>query len=180
MTQLRTDLQEIWKYRSLLYMLVLRDLKTRYKNSLLGVTWSFLQPLGMMLVMTFLATVVNKNNRVNWHVYVLSGLLAWNYFSAAVIGGAGSVVANAALVKKVYFPRLVLPVATVCSALVNYLLALPVFLVVALISGHPLSWALLLLPVVILIQTIFSIGIAFLLATLNVFYRDTACWRCSF
>ncbi len=103
----------------------------------------------------------------------MSGLLSWNFFSAAVLGGTGSIMANAALVKKVYFPRLVLPISTVISALVNYLLALPMFLLVALLSGHPLSLALAWMPLVIGIQTLFSIGIAFLLSTLNVFYRDT-------
>ena len=99
--------------------------------------WSFLQPLGMMLVMTLVSGVVNASTRPNWHIYVLSGLLAWNFFSASVVSGAGSVIANAALVKKIYFPRAVLPLSTVLSSLVNFLLALPVFLVVALVSGHP-------------------------------------------
>jgi ABC-type polysaccharide/polyol phosphate export permease len=172
------ELRELWRYRSLLRMLVERDLKTRYRGSALGVLWSFLQPLGMMLVMSALAWNI-KTNRINgvvydnWHVFVLCGLLAWNFFSAAVVGGSGSVLDNAHLVKKVYFPRIVLPLAAVISALINYLLALPVFLAVALLSGHPLTPVLLFLPFVVLIQTVFSAGIAMLLSTLNVFYRDT-------
>ncbi len=173
MRGLVADAREIWSYRSLLYMLVVRDIKSRYRNSVLGVLWSFLQPLGMMLVMTLVSGVVNASTRPNWHVYVLAGLLAWNFFSASVVSGTGSVIANAALVKKIYFPRAVLPLSTVLSSLVNFLLALPVFLVVALASGHRLTEALLLLPVVIAIQTVFSAGIAFFLATLNVYYRDT-------
>ncbi len=173
MRGLIADAREIWSYRSLLYMLVVRDIKSRYRNSVLGVLWSFLQPLGMMLVMTLVSGVVNASTRPNWHIYVLSGLLAWNFFSASVVSGAGSVIANAALVKKIYFPRAVLPLSTVLSSLVNFVLALPVFLAVALVSGHRLTDALLLLPVVIVIQTVFSAGIAFFLATLNVYYRDT-------
>lgn len=173
MRSILSDLIEVWTYRSLLRMLVVRDLKARYKSSALGVFWSFLQPLGMMLVMTVVAGVVGAVKLPNAHVFVLSGLMAWNFFSASLLGGAGSVIANAALVKKVYFPRLVLPMSAVISALINYLLSLPVFLVVALFSGHTLSSALLLLPVVIAIQTVFSVGIGLLLATVNVFYRDT-------
>jgi lipopolysaccharide transport system permease protein len=178
MDRVLEELRELWRYRSLLRMLVERDLKTRYRGSLLGVLWSFLQPLGMMLVMSVLAWNI-KTNRINgvaydnWHVFVLCGLLAWNYFSAAVVAGSGSVLDNAHLVKKVYFPRIVLPLAAVCSALVNYLLAVPVFLVVALVSGHALTPVLFFLPFVVLIQTVFSTGIALLLSTLNVFYRDT-------
>lgn len=170
-----SDIVEVWKYRHLLYMLVVRDLKTRYKNSAFGIAWSFLQPLGMMVVLTFAFTVINKgpSDLTHYNVFVLSGYLAWTFFSTAIISGAGSVVANSALVKKVYFPRLVLPISVVFSNLINYLLALPMFLVVAVISGHPLTWMLALLPAVILLQVILSIGMAFMLSTLNVFYRDT-------
>jgi ABC-type polysaccharide/polyol phosphate export permease len=169
------DVRELWKYRSLLRMLVVRDLKTRYRSSALGVLWSFLQPLGMMLVMTFAFGVINRGpaNMEHYNVFILSGLLAWNFFSAAVVGGAGSINANSALVKKVYFPRVVLPVSVVFSSLVNFALALPVWLLVTVVSGHPLHATLIFLPVVIVIQVVFTVGVAFLLSTLNVFYRDT-------
>ena len=168
------DLREVWRYRGLLRMLVERDLKTRYRNSVLGIGWSFLQPLGMMAVFWFVARFINVgNSKPHYHVFVLSGLLAWNFFSASVVGGTGSIVANSSLVKKVYFPRLILPISVVISSLVNYLLAVPVYLFVAVVSGHPLYVTLLLLPAVIAIQVVFSIGISLMLATLNVFYRDT-------
>jgi len=175
MKQFFSDIQELWRYRSLLYMLVVRDLKTRYRSSVLGVAWSFLQPLGMMVVITFAFSVINRAPPTIEHysVFVLSGLLAWNFFSAAVTGATGSVVANAALVKKVYFPRLILPVSVVISSLINFLLALPVWMVVAIIAGHPIHVTLLLLPFVITVQVIFSVGMSFMLSTLNVFYRDT-------
>lgn len=158
-----------------MHMLVVRDLKTRYRSSVLGVAWSFLQPLGMMIVITFAFSVINRAPPTieRYSVFVLSGLLAWNFFSAAVTGGAGSVVANAALVKKVYFPRLILPVSVVISSMINFLLALPVWISVAILAGHPIHVTLLLLPFVIAVQVIFSVGVSFVLSTLNVFYRDT-------
>jgi ABC-type polysaccharide/polyol phosphate export permease len=90
-----------------------------------------------------------------------------------VIGGTGSVVTNGPLVKKVYFPRILLPVSVVLSNLANYLFALPMYLIVAIVSGHPLAWTLALLPLVLIIQVVFSIGLSFILSTVNVFYRDT-------
>lgn len=175
MQSLKTDLHEIWNYRHLLRMLVVRDLKTRYKNSIFGIAWSFLQPLGMMLVLTFAFGVINKgpSELPHFNVFILSGYLAWTFFSSSMVGGTGSVVANSALVKKVYFPRIILPISVVISHLANYMLALPMFILVAVVSGHHLSWTLLLIPVVILVQVIMSIGLAFILSTINVFYRDT-------
>ncbi len=167
--------RELWSYRSLLRMLVVRDLKTRYRGSVLGVLWSFLQPLGMMVVITFAFSVINRgpSELPHFHVFVLSGLLAWNLFSSSVTVGANSVVSNGSLVKKVYFPRIVLPLATVISSTINYVLALPLWVGVAVISGHSLHASLAMLPVIILLQVCFTTGLVLILSTLQVFYRDT-------
>jgi ABC-type polysaccharide/polyol phosphate export permease len=108
------------------------------------------------------------------HIFILCGVLAWNMFTSAVVSGTGSVIANSAIVKKVYFPRVLLPVSAGISAAINYALSLPIFLLMAVASGHPLHETLLLVPVIAAIQLLFCIGIAMLLGTLNVFYRDTA------
>ena len=166
-------LKELWQYRELIYNLVLRDLKVRYKNSLLGVLWSWLNPLLMMLVFTFVFNVMQRSPMRDFHIFVLSGLLPWNFFSAAVMGGLFSVTGNSHLIKKVYFPREILPISTVLSGLVNFIISLPVLFLLALISGVPLSAWVLLLPLPILVQTCFTIGFVFFLSTLEVFYRDT-------
>ncbi len=103
---LRSEFVELWNYRHLLRMLVVRDLKIALQELVVRGAWSFLQPLGMMIVLTFAFTIINKGppDLPDFHVYILSGYLAWTFFSASVIGGAGSVVANSGLVKKVYFP----------------------------------------------------------------------------
>jgi lipopolysaccharide transport system permease protein len=176
MQSIQEDIREVWKYRSLLRMLVVRDLKARYKNSVLGIAWSFLQPLGMMVVLSFAFTQMNRSDgtdRPNVHVLILAGYLAWTFFSASVVGGAGSVVSNGGLVKKVYFPRILLPIASVVSNLINYTLALPMFGIVAVLSGARLHETLLLLPLAIFLQAVMSTGFAMMLSTLNVFYRDT-------
>lgn len=170
-------LRELWTYRELIRNLVVRDLKVRYKNSVLGIAWSWLNPLLMMLVLTVVFTVMaGRNAQPAYHVFVLIGILAWNFFSASVVGATGSIVGNAHLIKKVYFPRVVLPVSIVLSSMLNFVIALPVFFALAWLSGVPLSGRVELivwLPVVLLVQLVFTVGVGLILSTVNVFYRDT-------
>jgi len=173
-TSVRQQLQEIWNYRELIRNLIVRDLKVRYKSSVLGVAWSWLNPLLMMGVYTVLFTVFLRNDSVpHYPVFLLCGLLPWNFFSDSVIQATGSIVNNAHLIKKVYFPTSILPVSVVLSNLVNFLVALPVFFALALISGVVPTRYVLFLPLPILIQVAFAIGIVLILSTLEVFYRDT-------
>jgi lipopolysaccharide transport system permease protein len=167
-------LRELWQYRELIRNLVERDLKVRYKSSLLGIAWSWLNPLLMMGVYTVLFTVLLRNDSIpHYPVYLLCGLLPWNFFSDSMVLATGSIVANAHLLKKVYFPASVLPISTVLATLVNFLIALPVFFGLALLLGvRPTAWVLL-LPVTILIQLMFTVGMTLLLSTVNVFFRDT-------
>lgn len=171
---MRKWLQELWTYRDLIVNLVARDLKVRYKNSVLGVVWSWLNPLLMMLIFSFMFGVLYERVKIpNYHVLFLSALLPWNFFAGSILGGIPSVVSNANLIKKVYFPREVLPISSVLSNLVNFLVALPVFFALALISGVVPTRYVLFLPLPILIQVAFAIGIVLILSTLEVFYRDT-------
>ncbi len=167
-------LRELVRYRELVRNLVTSELKARYKNSVLGFVWSLLNPLGMMLVFTIVFGTLLPNNTVDkYPLFLLCGLLPWNFFSAAVMGSVNSVVGNANLVKKVHFPREVLPIAGVLAQLVNFLLAFIVLFVALLIFRAHFSPWLWLLPLVIVIETCFALGIALILSTLNVFYRDT-------
>jgi ABC-type polysaccharide/polyol phosphate export permease len=167
-------LQELWQYRELIRNLILRDLKARYKNSILGVAWSWINPLLMMIVYTIVFNVMAGNSGLsNYPVFVLSALLPWNLFSTSVIQATNCIVESAPLVKKVYFPREVLPISIVLSNLVNFLIALPVFFLLALVMGNPVTTSVLLLPITILTQVFFTLGITLITSTLNVFYRDT-------
>ena len=167
----------MWHYRELLRNLVIRDLKVRYRNSALGILWSFGNPLLMMLVFTLVFTVMAPAGRSDgiekFPVFVLCGLLPWNFFSSSVVGSIRSIVDNAPLVRKIYFPREALPISLVLANMVNFLVALIVLFVFILIFRVPLTGWALLLPVVIAVQVMFIIGIALILATVNVFYRDT-------
>lgn len=168
-------LAELVRYRELLKNLVARDLKVRYKNSVLGFAWSLVNPLLMMLVFTVLFTFMMPQSDVHkFPVFILCAILPWNFFSSSVMGSINSIVDNAHLIKKVYFPREVLPISAVLSNLVNFLLALLVLFAMLFVFGIGLTrWALY-LPLVIFIQLIFTLGLALILSTLNVFYRDTA------
>jgi lipopolysaccharide transport system permease protein len=170
---MRTSLVELWQYRELLYNLTVRDLKVRYKNSVLGIAWSLLNPILMMLVFTVVYTVMlGQSNRRDYAAFILCGLLPWNFFSGSVMGGVGSVVNNGYLIKKVYFPRAVLPISIMFSNLVNFLIALPVYFVLAWLLGVQFTPYVLFLPVVVLVEIIFILGVSLLLSAVNVFYRD--------
>ena len=171
-------------YRDLLFNLVARDLKVRYRNSFLGFIWSLLNPLLMMLVFWFVfTTLMPTSTYPDFPVFILVGLLPWNWCSAAVAGGTLSLVNNAHLIKKVYFPRELLPISVVLSNMINYLLALPVLFALILIM-HPsyltslgprpiIGPALLWLPLVLVTQIVFLAGMTLFLSALNVFFRDT-------
>jgi len=167
-------LRELVEYRELIFNLTLRELKARYKSSALGFLWSLLNPLGMMLVFTVVFTVMWPNNKMEkYPLFLLCGLLPWNFFSAGVMASINSIVGNANLVKKVYFPREALPISTVFANLVNFLLGLVVLFAVLFVFRARFSPWLWLLPIVILIQTCFILGIGFILSAANVYYRDT-------
>jgi ABC-type polysaccharide/polyol phosphate export permease len=167
-------LRELFRYRDLIRNLVVSEVKTRYKNSVLGFVWSLLNPLAMMLVFSVVFGVLWPNQEVrNYPIFLLCGLLPWNFFSASVVSSLNSVLTNGNLVKKVYFPREVLPIAAVLAQLVNFLLALVVLFAALIIFRTNFSPWLWTLPFIILIQTCFTLGIGLVLSTLQVFYRDT-------
>lgn len=171
---LRERIEGVIRYRELVRNLVMRDLKARYKNSALGFLWSLINPLLMMVVFTVVFTVMMPDNRIDrFPVFILCALLPWNWFSTSIGGGVNCIVGNAHLIKKVYFPREVLPVSVVLSNMVNFLLAMVVLFGALFVFQIRLTpWAGL-LPVVIIVQALFTLGLTFALGTANVFYRDT-------
>lgn len=167
-------LRELWQYRDLILNLVVRDLKARYKNSILGVAWSWVNPLMMMVVYTVVFNILaGRSNLRNYPVFILCALLPWSFFTNSIAQATSSIVDAAPLIKKVYFPREVLPISAVLSNMVHFLISLPVFFLLALILGNPVTPWVLLFPVPLLLQVMFTLGVGFITATLNVFYRDT-------
>jgi lipopolysaccharide transport system permease protein len=163
-----------WFYvRDLLRTLVARDMKLRYKRSVMGFAWSLLNPLAQLLVFGFVFTTVLPLNIPNYTVFLFSGLLPWSWFSGALNEATSAIVGNRELIRRPGFPTPVLPVVTVMSHLVHFVLALPVLLLFLVAAGIPLTRSILALPLVIIIQFIFILSLAFLLATVHVTFRDT-------
>ncbi len=165
--------QELFNYRSLVRNLVLKDLKVRYKSSFLGFLWSLLNPLLMMLVYTIVFTKIFPSQIRNFEIFVLSGLLPWNWCARSLSAGATSLLDNSTIIKKVYFPRVLLPISTVASEAVNFLLALPTLFVLMLVFRLPFTPWIAYLPVLFVIQAMLLIGLSLFLAGLNVVFRDT-------
>jgi ABC-type polysaccharide/polyol phosphate export permease len=168
------DPKELWQYRELAGFLALRDLKVRYKQAVFGAAWAVLQPLAAVVVFTVVFEHFAKvsSDGIPYPVFALAGLTVWSYASTTVIKTTQSLVSNESLVTKVYFPRLLVPVAALFPALVDLLLSLVVLLIFVLsYHVHP-SWALVTLPLWIIQMMLCILGIGLLLGALNVSYRD--------
>ena len=168
-----STIQEVIRYRYLLQNLVKRDLKVRYRNSVLGVLWSLLNPLFMMLVFSLIfGKLIPREDIRQYYVFFLVGLLPWNFFSGSILSGTVSITSNAPIIKKVFFPRVLLPTASLLSNLVNFLLAFSVLVVFLYVSGIGLTIHALWLPVLLATHLLFILGLVLILSTLYVFYRD--------
>lgn len=168
----RGKLRELKQYRYLLRNLVVRDLKARYKNSVLGILWSILNPLFLMIVFTILFSVLANNQIRDYPIFVLTGLIPWNFFSGSLTSGTTAITGNAGLVKKVYFPRELLPASALLSNLVNFGFAFSVLIVFLYIFGIGLTVHALWVPLILITQLIFTLGLCLLLGSLTVFYGD--------
>jgi lipopolysaccharide transport system permease protein len=175
------ELRNIFRYRQLIVTLTARDLKARYRGSMLGFFWSLANPLLLLGVYTFVFTVVFPLGRIGsladpYPLFLFTGILPWAFFSGAVLESTGAISGNAGLIKKVMFPAEALPIVTVLSHLVHFLLALPILLIaigIAIAVGKGVvTAAILLAPVLMLLQTLFIIGIALLVSSGAVLFRD--------
>lgn len=168
------NLQDLWTFRELLYFLTWRDVKVRYKQTELGVAWAIIQPLLTMLIFTIffgrLAGVPSDN--VPYPLFAYAGLLPWTFFSNAISNSGNSLVGNANLLTKVYFPRMIIPGAAVAAGLVDFAIAFVILLILMVYYGVVVTWNILMFPVVLLLTTLLALGMGMWLSALNVKYRD--------
>jgi lipopolysaccharide transport system permease protein len=157
----------------LLYELVQRDMRLRYKRSILGMLWSLLNPLLQLLVFQFIFAVVLPLNIPRFPLFLFIGLLAWNWFQSALIEATGAIVDNRDLIRRPGFPGLILPLVPVATNFVHFLIALPVLLAFILLSGVPLRPLALFLPVALAVQFLVTLSLAYIVAALHVQFRDT-------
>jgi len=162
----------LFKYRELLKNLVLKELRLRHKRSFLGFFWSVLNPLLMMAV--FSIVFKGRFNIEKYPAFLLTGLLPWNFFAVALANSVHSLITNGGLIKQVYFPRAIIPISAILAYLINFLFALIPLAILLIIFKVKISTGILFLPLVILGQLFFIIGLGLFLSALNVFYRDVA------
>jgi homopolymeric O-antigen transport system permease protein len=165
-------LAELVAYREILLVLIWRDLKTRYRGSVLGFLWTFLNPLLLMVIYSLVFSVYMRVDIRAYPIFVFAGLLPWIWFSSSMLAGANSVIESGSLIKRVPFPPQLLPAVSVTASLVNFLLALPLLFAFMAAWGLPIGWSLLLLPLPIAIQYVFTLGLTIVLSMLMVRYRD--------
>ena len=170
---------EMWRYRELLFFLVWRDVKVRYKQTVLGVAWAILQPLFNMIVFTVIfGKVAGLEDHLPAHlkgkypIFVYVGMLVWTFFSTGVTTGGQSLVNSQHLLTKIYFPRLFVPLATIGGGMVDLAISFGLFLVLMLIYQVPPGWGLLALPVLLVLTLMATAGVAFVMSALTVSYRD--------
>lgn len=165
---------EVWRFRELLYFLTLRDIKIRYKQTLLGAAWAIIQPLFTMLLFTLFFGRLARipSDGIPYPLFAYAGLLPWTFFANAVTNSANSLVGGASLITKVYFPRLIIPAAPVLAGLVDLAIAFVLLVPLLFYYRVTITWQLLLLPVFIALATLLAFGVGMWMSALNVKYRD--------
>jgi lipopolysaccharide transport system permease protein len=168
--------KELWEYRELFYFFTLRDIKVKYKQTALGFLWAVLQPLAMALLFSFFIgkAITNYTNmQTPYVVFALSGLVLWGIFSSGISNAGNSMVSNANIIKKIYFPRLIIPISAVLVGVFDFFMAFIIFIIFCVINHVTITWlAIIYFPVAVVLTSIATFGIGTFLAALNVKYRD--------
>lgn len=166
-------IKELYSYRTMIASLVKRDLRGRYKGSVLGFLWTFLNPLFQLIVYTVVFSFILPSGIEKYYLYLFVALVPWLFFSTALTGGSSCIIVQKDLIKKIYFPRLVLPVSFVISQFINMLLTFIVIFIVIIISGIGINFiALTYLPVIMLVEFILALGIVTLVSAITVYLKD--------
>ncbi len=169
----KESVKTILARRELIAILVSKELKSRYRGSALGMMWTFLNPLLLLVVYALVFSVYMRIQVENYAVFVFVGLLPWIWFSSSLLEGVNSITQSGSLITKSMFPAEILPMVKVISNLMNYLFSLPLLFVFIIVYGVPLTLSLLWLPVIMLAQSMITVGLVYFFSTINVRFRDT-------
>ncbi|MCI5552661.1 MAG: ABC transporter permease [Tenericutes bacterium] len=164
--------KDLYQYRELLKTNVKKEIRGKYKGSFLGVLWSFVNPLLMVLVYAIVFPYIMRVQQDNYLIFLIVAIIPWNFFTTVIAQGSITVRTNGNIIKKVYFPREILPISVVVSGLVNFLISCLIIFIFLIGSGIGLSWYLLLLPVIAIIEFMLSLGIVFIVSSINIYVRD--------
>lgn len=166
------ELALLYNYRQMMYNLVKKDLRTRYKGSFLGFLWTFINPLLQLLVYTIVFSSIMEVNIENFSIYVFTGLIPWMFFATSIQLGATGIIANKDLVKKIYFPRLIIPISIVNASFMNMLFSMVIVFIALLFSGIGINQYILFLPIIMVLEYLLVLGMVFIFSALNVYFRD--------
>ena len=167
-------LKELWQYREMIFNLVKRDLKSRYKESVLGFFWMLLNPLLQLCVYTIVFSVIMRTNNIDkYYLFLFVALVPWIFFNSCFTAGTSIIISQQDMIKKIYFPREVLPISFVLAQFINMFLSLIVVLIVSILSGVSITaQAIIQLPVIMAIEFILALGVTFIASALTVYFRD--------
>ena len=166
-------LKELYQYRQLLKSNVRKEIRGKYKGSFLGVLWSFVNPLLTTLVYAIVFPFLLRGNQEHYTTFIIIGILPWTWFTTTISQGTSTILINGGIIKKVYFPREILPLSVVSSGLINFLISCIIILIFLVCSGIGFSFNLLYLPLIIIIQFILQLGIILITSAINVYVRDS-------
>ena len=164
--------KELFQYREFLHTNVKKDIRGKYKASFLGVLWSFINPLLQVLVYAIVFPYIMRVKTDHYLVFLICGIIPWTWFTTSLIGGTTCITGNSNLIKKVYFPREILPISTVTSGIVNFTISCIIILLFAIFDGMGVSWHIVYLPIIMILQYIFTLAIVLLTAAFNVYVKD--------
>ena len=164
--------KKIYNYRELLKSNVKKEIRGRYKNSILGIMWSFLNPLLQLLVYAVIFGALLGGNDSTYHIYICVALIPWTYFTTTITQAAFTIIGNGDIIKKVYFPREILPISVVTSGAVNFAISTIIILAFVIFSGIGISKYILLYPFILLVQYVLLLGISFIVSAITVYFRD--------
>ena len=167
-----TIFKNLYQYRELLKTNIKKEIRGKYKGSFLGVLWSFLNPLLMVLVYALVFSLIFRQDIPNYVIFLIVGVIPWNFFTTVINQGTNCIWINGGIIKKVFFPREILPVSVVLAGLVNFLISCVIILIFVFFSGIGFSWHLIWLPLIAVLQTLFSLGLLFALSSIDVYVRD--------
>ncbi|MCI8410857.1 MAG: ABC transporter permease [Clostridia bacterium] len=164
--------KSLYEYRELLKTSISKDIRGKYKNSVLGIIWSFLNPLLQIAVYAIVFPLIMKSNLPNYTVFLCCGLIPWNFFSSAISRTSFTMIENGNIIKKVYFPRQILPLSVVTSEAVNFVISTIIILAFVLGYGMGISKFIIFYPLVLLVQYLLLVGISFVVSSVTVYFRD--------
>ena len=167
------ELRGIFQYRDLIYQLVRRDIVTRYKRSVLGIAWTMLQPLGMMIVMTIVFSNLFQSIK-GYPSYILSGLISWTFFSQTTNAAIHQIVWGGQLLNRIYMPRTSFAVSAISTGVINLAFSLVPLLAIMLIIGRPIRWSIIFIPISMILLAAFALGVGLILSTLAIYFPDVA------